>query len=62
MSITAAAIETFDTWREGVHEDLVLAVALACWQAEREPPWGPKAIGRDRNGVISGCPPTTIAT
>jgi hypothetical protein len=25
-------------WREGQHDDLVLAVALVCWAAEVEPP------------------------
>jgi hypothetical protein len=35
VKITAAANEVFGTWRHGVHDDLVLAAALACWQAER---------------------------
>ena len=30
-----AANETFQAWRAGDHDDLVLAVALACWWAER---------------------------
>jgi hypothetical protein len=38
VKITAAANETFGAWREGQHDDLVLAVALACWWAERNPP------------------------
>jgi hypothetical protein len=36
--ITAAANETFGCWREGVHDDLVLAVAMAAWVAEN-PGW-----------------------
>jgi hypothetical protein len=36
-------------WREGQHDDLVLAVALACWWAERYPPWGPNAFGSERS-------------
>ncbi len=28
-------------WREGQHDDLVLAMALACWWAERYPPSDP---------------------
>jgi hypothetical protein len=35
VKITPAAHELFGTWREGVHDDLVLAVALAAWIAER---------------------------
>ena len=35
VKITAAAHETFGAWREGQHDDLVLAAALACWWAER---------------------------
>jgi hypothetical protein len=35
VRVTAAANETFEAWRERDHDDLVLAVALAAWQAER---------------------------
>ena len=34
VKITAAANETYGAWREGTHDDLVLAVALAAWRAE----------------------------
>lgn len=34
VKVTAAANETFDA-RQGEHDDLVLAVALACWFGER---------------------------
>jgi hypothetical protein len=27
--------ESYEHWRSGDHDDLVLAVALACWQARR---------------------------
>jgi hypothetical protein len=33
MKITDAGNETFGAWRSGQHDDLVLAVALACWAA-----------------------------
>jgi hypothetical protein len=39
VKITAAANETFGAWRNGQHDDLVLAVALACWWSERTPPF-----------------------
>jgi hypothetical protein len=29
------AHDSYEAWREGVHDDLVLAVALACWYAEK---------------------------
>jgi hypothetical protein len=35
MKISAAANELFGTWREGEHDDLVLATAMACWYSER---------------------------
>jgi hypothetical protein len=48
--ITPAGNEVFGAWREGQHDDLVLAVAMATWLAERTPPGGgkglPMVIGR----------------
>lgn len=35
MKITAAANITFEAWREGEHDDIVLAMALVCWAAQR---------------------------
>ena len=35
VKITPAANEVFGAWRQGAHDDLVLAVAIAIWQAER---------------------------
>jgi len=34
VKITPAGNETFESWREGTHDDLVLSLALACWAAE----------------------------
>jgi hypothetical protein len=34
MSNIDADNDTFEAWREKVHDDLVLAVRLACWYAE----------------------------
>jgi hypothetical protein len=30
------AHDSYEAWREGIHDDLVLAVALACWYAEKD--------------------------
>src|SRR2546429_131204 len=35
---TQAANEQFGSWREGTHDDFVLALALACWYAEQNRP------------------------
>lgn len=35
VKITAAANDTYGAWREGQHDDLVLAVAVACWAADQ---------------------------
>ena len=35
VKITASANEIFGAWRQGQHDDLVLAVALSCWWWER---------------------------
>ena len=35
VRITQTAHDTYGVWREGAHDDLVLAVALACWYGEQ---------------------------
>jgi hypothetical protein len=39
--VTAAGNTQFGVWREGAHDDLAPAVALACWAARRKSPHGP---------------------
>jgi hypothetical protein len=34
VKITPEGNETFESWRDSEHDDLVLALALACWAAE----------------------------
>lgn len=34
VKVSASGHEGFAVWREGTHDDLVLAVALACWRAK----------------------------
>jgi hypothetical protein len=37
----ATGHDSYEAWRESVHDDLVLAVALACWHGEnRSSGWG----------------------
>lgn len=50
VKVTEAANETFGTWREGQHDDLVLAVGLAAWMGERCPPEGPPGVPRVLGG------------
>jgi hypothetical protein len=35
VKVSLGGHETFEHWRSGQHDDLVLAVALACWQGVR---------------------------
>src|SRR5437016_3166981 len=39
VKVTTAGHEQYGAWREGEHDDLVFAVALACWAAGK---WGPR--------------------
>lgn len=45
VKITASANESFGAWRDGQHDDLVLAVALACWLGENVGNGDVKGIG-----------------
>lgn len=38
VKVTTTANEQFGTWREGDHDDLVLATAIAAWLADHPPP------------------------
>jgi hypothetical protein len=39
VKVTAAGNTQYGAWREGTHDDLVLAVALACWAAQKRHPY-----------------------
>jgi hypothetical protein len=41
VKITPSGNEQYGAWREGEHDDLVLAVALACWGARKAWPCAP---------------------
>ena len=41
VKITLTGHEQYGCWREGTHDDLVFAVALACWNAQRMYPNDP---------------------
>ena len=49
VKVTGGGKEQFEAWREGEHDDLVLALALACWAAGRVHP-----EGEGRSGLSSG--------
>ena len=36
MKISIAGHDSYEAWREGDHDDLVLAVAMACWYAKTQ--------------------------
>jgi hypothetical protein len=36
VRISQAGHDSYGAWREGTHDDLLLAVALACWAAEKK--------------------------
>jgi len=40
VKVTGEGWESYGAWREGSHDDLVLAVALACWAARKGYPPG----------------------
>jgi hypothetical protein len=56
VKITAAAHEVFGAWREGKHDDLVLAVALACWWGERNPPIDAGMFSTGGESLIANAP------
>lgn len=35
VKITKSANDTYGVWREGIHDDLVLALSMACWCGEQ---------------------------
>jgi hypothetical protein len=41
VKVTRSGYEQFEAWREGTHDDLVFAVALACWRAQKAFPHEP---------------------
>ena len=38
VAISTAGHDSYGSWREGAHDDLVLACAVACWYAEKPQP------------------------
>jgi hypothetical protein len=54
---SATGNESFESWREKDHDDLVLAVGLACWFGELHPPFqAPKAIPNPRRHPLGPQP------
>ena len=55
--ITQASNLTYETWREGAHDDLVLALSLAVWEAEK----GLFGVEVDESLVVSNTGPFTMS-
>ena len=51
VRVSSAGREQFGAWREGTHDDLVFAVALACWAAKR---MRPEESGEAKNRLPGG--------
>jgi hypothetical protein len=62
VKITTAANETFGAWRNGQHDDLVLAMALACWWGERNPPAYEGMFSSGGEGLIANAPEGVFLT
>jgi hypothetical protein len=60
VKVTAAANDTFEG--EGQHDDLVLAVALACWVAERFPRWNLPPDRRVPESLVARAPKGVFLT
>lgn len=39
VKISAAGNDQYGSWRDGEHDDLVLAAALGCWRAKKYVRW-----------------------
>lgn len=46
VRMSASGSDTYGAWRDGAHDDLVLALALAVWWGDRMPARSRKAGGR----------------
>ena len=46
VKVSSAGHEQYGAWQEGAHDDLVFAIALACWAAKKVQPNPP--MGDDR--------------
>ena len=53
VKMTGSGRERFGAWREGEHDDLVLAVALACWAAGKVHPEGGGTCGFVQRPLLS---------
>src|SRR4051812_24175681 len=62
VTINANAHDSYAAWREGVHDDLVLATALACWAGERLGELGVEFVGVVRSGSRLGAGPSAQAS
>lgn len=53
VKVTVAGNESFEALRQRDHDDLVLALALACWVGERSLWWGPDACTTGGGSLVA---------
>lgn len=54
VRITASGHDQYGTWREGAHDDLVFAVAIALWHAERRLARNRRVMSSRAQAVVIG--------
>ncbi|MBF0439806.1 MAG: hypothetical protein HQL93_11900 [Magnetococcales bacterium] len=53
VEITTGGHDKYEAWRQGVHDDLVLSAAMACWYGEYKPHWDVDRIQSSGRRIIA---------
>lgn len=56
MKFPTVGADPFVAWRENQHDDLVLAVALACWRSESDPRWPEELCSGESDSLFAKVP------
>lgn len=62
VKVSLAATDSMEAWREGAQDDLVLAVALACWWVDRSWPWTADSFGGADGSLVGQIPEGVFTT